>query len=193
MALLLLLNILGAFDTVHPIRLLDELRKKGLPAWVVQWVKSFLEDRKTTLSFAGEKSAERRLTVGVPQGSPLSLILFLFYNAELLDIYVGLRARTLGSGFVDDVNILAFSQSTTNNYRILEKTHKDCLEWADRFGIKFAPQKYELVHFTRRRKAFDLSACVRIGGNRVEPKADVRVLGVWLDTRLRWGAHVRQI
>ena len=91
------------------------------------------------------------------------------------------------------MNILAFSQSTTNNYRILEKTHKDCLEWADRFSIKFAPQKYELVHFTRRRKAFDLSACVRIGGNRVEPKADVRVLGVWLDTRLRWGAHVRQI
>jgi Reverse transcriptase (RNA-dependent DNA polymerase) len=35
-ATLLSLDILGAFDTVNPTRLLDTLRKKGFPYWIVQ-------------------------------------------------------------------------------------------------------------------------------------------------------------
>ena len=34
-ASLLSLDILGAFDTINSTRLLDILRKKGLPSWVV--------------------------------------------------------------------------------------------------------------------------------------------------------------
>ena len=34
-ASLLSLDISGAFDTVNPIRMLDTLRKKGLPGWLV--------------------------------------------------------------------------------------------------------------------------------------------------------------
>ena len=59
--------------------------------------------------------------------------------------------------------------------------------------MKFTPQKYKLVHFMRRRKAFDTSATVRLGGTEIEPKTDVRVLGVWVDSKLTWGGHVREI
>jgi hypothetical protein len=48
-ATLLSLDLSGAFDTVHPIRLLDILRKKGLPGWLVRWVRAFLSNRTTTL------------------------------------------------------------------------------------------------------------------------------------------------
>ena len=51
--------------------------------------------------------------------------------------------------------------------------------------MKFAPQKYELVHFTRSRKAFNLVATVNLTGAQIEPKGEVRVLGVWLDTKLK--------
>jgi hypothetical protein len=37
-AILLSLNLSRAFDTTHPTRLLDILRKKGLLGWLVQWV-----------------------------------------------------------------------------------------------------------------------------------------------------------
>jgi hypothetical protein len=40
---LLQLDIKGAFDTVNHIRLLDTLRKKGYPPWVVRWIRSYLE------------------------------------------------------------------------------------------------------------------------------------------------------
>lgn len=42
---MLSLDLSGAFDTVNPIRLLDILRKKELPGWIVRWIRSFLNRR----------------------------------------------------------------------------------------------------------------------------------------------------
>jgi hypothetical protein len=84
-ALVLSLDIAGAFDTVNHLRLLDNLRKKRIPLWFVQMVKSFLTEQTTTLLVDGKESAPRQLAASVPQGSPLSPILFLFYNALLLE------------------------------------------------------------------------------------------------------------
>jgi hypothetical protein len=50
----------------------------------------------------------------------LSLILFLFYTSELLEIYNQLKERLSGIGFADNVNLLAYSQSTEANCQTLE-------------------------------------------------------------------------
>ena len=85
-ALVLSLDIAGAFDTVKHLRLLDNLRKKGILLWFVQLVHSFLTEQTTTLLVDNEETAPRQLNAGVPQGSPLSPILFslsiLYYLAE---------------------------------------------------------------------------------------------------------------
>ena len=88
--------------------------------------------------------------------------------------------------------MLAYSRSTKTNCKILETGHARCLDWAKRHGMRFAPTKYELIHFTRGRK-FNLEASVRLGGTEKQPSPDVRVLGVWLDTKLRWSAHFREV
>jgi Reverse transcriptase (RNA-dependent DNA polymerase) len=175
-ASLLSLDISGAFDTVVPLRLLDVLRKKGIPGWIIRWVRSFLSERQTTISISGHQSTLHRVPGGAPQGSPLSLILFLFYNAELMSLCSGPRTTTIG--FVDDTNILAYGKSTAATCKALEEAHSRCLLWAKKFGIKFAPSKYELIHFTRRRHTFDLSATVRLGDVVQDPKTEVRILGV---------------
>src|SRR5437667_4623456 len=62
MASLLALDIRGAFDTVHHLRLISELKRKGVPDWLVRWIESFLSDRETTLFFDGADSAPFRPT-----------------------------------------------------------------------------------------------------------------------------------
>ena len=84
-ASLLSLDISGAFDTVNPI-LLDTLRQKGFPGWVVRWIRAFMTDMETTLVIQGHETAAFPVLAGVLQESPLSPILFLFYNSELLDL-----------------------------------------------------------------------------------------------------------
>jgi hypothetical protein len=152
-----------------------------------------MTDRTTTLVVQGQESDAFPVEAGVPQGSTLSPILFLFYNAELLDICNQPRQRISAVGFADDINILTYGRSTEGNCRTLERTHSRCLEWARRFGMSFAPAKYELIHFTRHRTKFNLQANLNLGAVIKTPALDIRVLGVWLDAKLQWTAHAREV
>jgi Reverse transcriptase (RNA-dependent DNA polymerase) len=82
----------------------------------------------TTLCFQGRESQLVRLKAGIPQGSPLLPILFLFYNIKLLEICTNTEPGVTVSGFIDDVNILAYSQSTAGNCRKIKKVYNKCLE-----------------------------------------------------------------
>jgi hypothetical protein len=89
--------------------------------------------------------------------------------------------------------MLAYSDSTEGNCQTLEQAHRRCLEWADRFGMKFAPQKYELIHFTTKRKKYNLAATIKLGNVTKEPTSSVRVLGVWFDPKLKWTSYIGRV
>src|SRR3979411_218538 len=162
-ASILSLDIAGAFDTVNHLRLVDNLRKKRVPLWFVRTITSFLADWTTILVVDNEETAPRQLKAGVLQGSPLSLILFLFYNAPLLEALDQPDPLLSPLGFADDVNLLTYGEATVVNCTNLEIAHEQCLDWARTHGMRFAPDKYTLTHFTRR-QGFDLQVPVRLQG-----------------------------
>ncbi|EAQ83172.1 hypothetical protein CHGG_10990 [Chaetomium globosum CBS 148.51] len=82
-ASLLQLDILGAFDTVNHTRLLATLREMGYPRWLVLWIRDWLTGREATLLFDGKAATPTAIRAGVPQGSPLSPVLFILYIASL--------------------------------------------------------------------------------------------------------------
>ena len=69
---------------------------------------------------------EAPVSVGISQESLILLILYLFYNADLLESCESLRLRTSTTGFVDDVNILTYSESTEQNCKKLAEIHIEC-------------------------------------------------------------------
>ena len=59
------------------------------------------------------------------------------------------------------------------------------------FGAKFAPDKYQVAHFTKRRQTSEgLNTTVKVGGKDAEFVTSLRVLGVWLDPQLTWKDHI---
>ena len=144
-----------------------------------------MTQRRTTLLIQGKETEAFQTIAGVPQGLPLSPILYLFYNAELFEACNDSRLHASAVGFVDDANLLVYGTSTEANCRRLEELHRRCASWARRSGTSFNPQKYELIHFTRRRTAFNLAASVQLGDIELRPSTEVRVLGVWLDPKLK--------
>src|SRR3979411_1675998 len=61
--------------------------------------------------------------------------------------------------------------------------------------MKFAPKKYELIHFTRYYIKFNLQARVKIEGMEEikRPSKDIRILGVQVDSKLQWSAYQKRI
>ena len=191
-ATLLSLDVSGAFDNVNHKRLLHDLRCKGIPTRVVQWTASFLEERATSITLGRRTSAMEPVETGIPQGSPVSPILFLFFNAPLIEECSKAKLPIQVGGFVDDIHLLAYSRSTERNCEVLTKAHEICLRWAETHGASFAPSKYELIHLTRRPKGKDMKATIKISGFEKEPSASVRVLGLYIDGKLRYGEHLQQ-
>jgi hypothetical protein len=55
------------------------------------------------------------ILVGIPQEFLISLILYLFYNADLLEEYNNIRLYTSATSFVNNVNILTYNKSIKQN------------------------------------------------------------------------------
>ena len=75
----------------------------------------------------------------------------------------------------------------------MERAHEICLDWARKHGVEFAPKKYELIHFTRKPRLFDMKQKIKIGEIEIGPKDCVRMLGAHLDPALKWKAHIAKI
>lgn len=62
---ILYLDISGAFDNVSYSRLMHNLRKRGIPMEIVNWIESFLLDRYTTLVLPEYISPRARVNTGI--------------------------------------------------------------------------------------------------------------------------------
>jgi len=58
--------------------------KLGLPKALCLWLQSFMEDRTIQLAFDGESQSKISMNAGIPQGSPVSPIMFLIYLHPVL-------------------------------------------------------------------------------------------------------------
>lgn len=181
-ATLLQLDFSGAFDTVNHRRLLYSLWKKGISNQLLAWLRSYLAARTVRMRFDEETSAEFRIQAGVPQGSPLSPILFILYLTSLYEEVAEAHPLLVSVGFAEDTNLLEYHKDPAVSCSRLEEAWMTCSNWAKRHGMKFNPKKSILMHLSPRRAAHQHR--VRLGNAAITPQDDARFLGVFLDRRL---------
>jgi hypothetical protein len=125
-ASILSLDIAGTFDRVSYTRLVHNLRKRKILEAIVRWVEDFLKDRYTEIRIADFTLKKSRVDAGIPQGLPILPILYLFYNADLLDICENKMLRTSLTDFINDVNLLTYRATIEGNCRNLKHMHNVC-------------------------------------------------------------------
>jgi ribonuclease HI len=182
---LLFVDVKGAFDHVSANQLLAMCKKLKLPLALIRWINFFLSERSVQLRFNGQTQPLQRVKIGIPQGSPISPILFLLYIRDICKT----RPDTFTFSYIDDICIGASAMSTNKLKQILERTAKAILQEAGESAIEFDVEKTELLYASRKREI--PAEPIQVGESLIQPSSCVRWLGFFLDNKLSYKKHVQ--
>lgn len=178
------LDIEGAFDSVWHDGLRRKLHGCGVPARLVRWISDFLRQRSCYVEVDGKVSRQVPICAGVPQGSPLSPILFTLYTADL---------PSTGNimTFADDVAVWGTSYSVQVARNRVQQMLDSIDDWCSTWRLKLCPQKCVSITFTRRQQIAPAQLTIR--GLPVTQKDSAKFLGVTFDRKLLWNDHLRDL
>jgi len=113
----LFLDIKRGFDNVNPSTLCSMLKARGVNPYLVSWTRSLLTGRSCRLLYQGSPKIFAPVSVGTPQGSPVSPLLFVIYVSRLhCEIPKGLTLS-----YVDDFGLTTSSTSHRRNIQSLQR------------------------------------------------------------------------
>ena len=187
--LLVTFNVKGAFNGVAIDILTNRLRKSRIPEQLVSVIQDLVTNRRASVMINGKDSEITDLQhAGLPQGSPLSPILFLFFNADLIRGHIN---RNRGSiAFVNDYSAWFTGDSIQENVEKLQTRIIPQLEhWSHISGAIFQPAKTVLTHFSRRQKA-EPDPLLLVHGVAVKSSKEIKILRVILDSKLTYRSHI---
>ena len=191
-ALALLLDVKGAFDRVNKTQLLRRMIQVGIAGNIVRWVDSFLSNRRAMLVIDGRTGETRDIQAGLPQGSPVSPVLFILSVSALFQWLEDRHSTLQAISFVDDVGLVIECDELEDGTRQLERIATDTMRWGLDNKVEFEVSKTEVLLFSRRKKVLQAAdkAIVSIGEQSFVIKHEAtKWLGFWLDPKLSFKTH----
>ena len=113
--------------------------------------------------------------------------MFLFFNADLVQQRIDSKGGSIA--FVDDYTAWVTSPLAEINYIRIQQIVDRAVEWEKRSGATFESTKTTLVHFTRATHRSS-NTPIMVKGIGVAPTSEAKILGVIMDSRLRYKKHI---
>ena len=160
--------------------LLSRLRDRQVPETLVKWIEAFCTSRQASIVVNEVESPIYDLPqAGLPQGSPPSPILFLFFDADLVQIPITKKRGAIA--FVDDFTAWVVRPSAgTNTHRLQSELIPRVEEWERESGASFQLEKIAFTYFTRTKTRLEDRLPLMVKGAEVSDTLQVEILGVVL-------------
>ena len=187
----LFLDTEKAFDSVWHKGLLFKLFTLQVPRNIVSIIKNFLEHRKIIVKVNNAKSDEFTPKQGVPQGSPISPLL---YNIYCYDIAANINHEDLSQyvlQFADDTALIAHGKSTLEATQKLQGILNSIEVWFQNWRLVPNPNKSQFMLFGH--TINDRSPHVNLFNQQIHPKPTAKYLGIEIDAKLNFNRHTKII
>ncbi|KAF0293854.1 putative RNA-directed DNA polymerase from transposon BS [Amphibalanus amphitrite] len=188
-ALLIALDLQDAYNLVSLPKLADQLLRLGTCAWLVRWVLSALKSRRCSLKCGQWLSEWANISTALPQGSPLSPVCYNAYTQALATAQTPDNVRLLT--FADDISIVVWHRDTAELAACGQQTIDSVRSVCDQLDMVINPRKATVTGFSKRRE--EPRHPPLFNGDVAIPNVEsVKLLGITLDSKLNFNAHVDQ-
>ena len=181
LCLMITIDIKNAFNSAPWDKIIESLRRKEVPKYLIRIIQSYLSDR--TLLVEGER---KELTCGVPQGSVLGPELWNVFYESVLDSQPAPDTELVA--YADDLAIII----TAKTKDLLEATAnlaiQNIIAEIRNLGLSIEVTKTEAVLLTQGRGVREAS--VNVENFTIETSEAIKYLGIWLDKGLRMKRHI---
>ena len=178
-----------AYDTTWKHGILCDLHAIGLRGRLPIFIRNFLSDRLYQVKVGSTLSSSHPQQMGVPQGSILSVTLFII---KINAIVKAIRPSVECNLFVDDFTISCRGRSMQSVQRQLQLCLNDLQKWYDTSGFRFSQTKTICVHFCQQRRLHD-EPSLTLNGHQLPVATKAKFLGVWFDKKLNFKDHISYV
>ena len=173
-----------AFDTVSHETLRYKLQAMGFNGNLLDWLTSYLKDRKQFASVNGYCSQTKMVSYGVPQGSLLGPRLFTYYVNDLSDsVTEGNLAL-----YADDTTLYVIGNNVDEVIDGLNRALSEIYNWCRNNKLTMHAGKTEAMIISSRTFCGPLKP-IKLGDKIVNFVSETRCLGVTIDSKLSWNNH----
>ena len=179
-----------AFDTVNHNILLNKINSLGIKNNNLNWITSYLHNRKQVVVANGYTSKNGTITCGVPQGSTLGPLLFLIYINDINKHFINSKIKL----FADDT-VLYSSASDVDTAKISLQTDLDQLDiWCKQHKLSININKTKSVIFGTNKFNSNINCTnLTIAGEEIKYVSEYKYLGIVLDKNLTFTKHIKYI
>ena len=180
-----ILDFSKAFDVVSHRKLIAKLHHYGIRGHLSTWIQGFLVGRTQRVVVDGVASQPRDVLSGIPQGTCLGPILFLYY---INDITSGIESQM--RLFADDALIYR-PINTAEDHHILQRDLHKLEEWAKMWDMRFNPAKCYILsvkHTDNRSSHF-----YTLHGQVLKSVPNNPYLGVIFSDDMSFNTHIRKV
>ena len=158
----LMFDMSAAFDTVEKETVTKKLEILGVSKSAIEWVRSYLMERKQKVKIEDRESKTVEVKIGTPQGSRLSPLLFNILTCDL-NLYM---TNGLCCNFADDTSVSVNEKNQEDMLRKLESDADGMTTFTSSNNLVLNPGKTAFI-------CKDTTASVKIGNSGTSEKTKV--------------------
>ena len=147
-------------------------------------MKSYLTNRLQCVQYNEQRSSLKSVKLGVPQGSILGPLLFLFYITDLPNISKKIKLML----YADDTAIFFESKQINELQQIIEEATPHICLWLQMNKLSLNTDKTVFQLYTN--TAAENSLTVRLNNVEIKNENIVKYLGMYLDSNMNWSSHI---